>query len=411
MFYNIGQRTPSALTKYRIDDLISIDEGWAIHRNKDSFILYKGWADDGLQRKVEQQDFSAELGVYVIIHRTKDRIDVYRDVHNHAPQVIGDNAFGNDLHLIENCQDDGHPYRKFPCTEITQRAYWDIYTSTIKFEDYFDNKEWCKQIIKSIKFNSFDITQCAEAITEHIRKRLVKFYKQCGHKKTIIRPTGGYDATAIASIALNYNFDIEVQRPMDAETLAQREELIIAMSDEQRYPKYESYQTVKYTPNSNLLLGAMDNYTISEPWLCAPVYKDLYDQLIGMKDSYSYYQIFKQNFTADLDAQWKTNMLKKPYNPNRPRAIWDFMQTNINLIASWHWKDQLIFSPFGDCQVTALMLQVKDEFVPTMIMDKAVVRKITEINCPDLLPALNKSSKDSLLPKNLPDHTKKYFAN
>jgi len=139
MFYNIGQRTPSALTKYRIDDLISIDEGWAIHRNKDSFILYKGWADDGLQRKVEQQDFSAELGVYVIIHRTKDRIDVYRDVHNHAPQVIGDNAFGNDLHLIENCQDDGHPYRKFPCTEITQRAYWDIYTSKIKFEDYFEN--------------------------------------------------------------------------------------------------------------------------------------------------------------------------------------------------------------------------------------------------------------------------------
>ena len=71
MFYNIGQRTPSALTKYRIDDLISIDEGWAIHRNKDSFIIYKGWADEGLQRKVEQQYFSAELGVYVIIHRTR----------------------------------------------------------------------------------------------------------------------------------------------------------------------------------------------------------------------------------------------------------------------------------------------------------------------------------------------------
>ena len=411
MFYNIGRRTPSALTKYRIDDLISIDEGWAIHRNKDSFTVYKGWADEGLKRKVEQQDFSAEYGVYVIIHRTKDRIDVYRDNHNNAPQVIGDDAFGNDLNLINNCQDDAHPYRKFSCTPITQHAYWDIYTSTVKLEDNNEIKDWHKDIIKTIKFNSLTLDQCVEAVTEHISKRLKKFFKQYGHKKTIIRPTGGYDACAIASIALKNNFPIEVHKPFNNIDLADREELLLEMSDIEKYPKYESYQVTKYMPNTNVLLGAMDSYIMSEPWYFPGLYKELYDQLIIYKDSYSYHHIFEHSDTEDFNTNNKIQMIKESFNPNRGEAIWKFAQMTMNNLAEWHWKDQLVCVPYRDFYVTSLMLQVHEQFIPTMIMDKALQRKIIETNCPDLLPALNKSSKDRLLPKNLPDHTKKYFAN
>lgn len=411
MFYNIGQRTPSALTKYRIDDLISIDEGWAIHRNKDSFTVYKGWADEGLQRKVEQQDFSAELGVYVIIHRTKDRIDVYRDLHNHAPQVLGDNAFGNDLHMIRNLRSDATKDAKYPTTPIEQHAYWDIYTNRIKLEDKHETKQWCKQLIKSIKFNSFDIKQCAEAVTQHIVKRMHKFYAQCGNKKIFVCPTGGYDAAAVASIALANNFDIEVRKPLDDDAMANREPLLVEMSDETVYPNFNSYQIVYYEPNTNVLLGSHDCYAMTEPWTYPGVYKaELYDQLKQMKESYGYHKIFVSN-PKNMDLAWKTKEMEKSYGGNRLLAIWDFMQRNINAPASWHWKDQLFFAPLADCNITALMLQVKEEYVPTMIMDKAVQRKIIEINCPDLLPTLNKSISDRFLPKNLPDQTKKYFAN
>ena len=71
--------------------------------------------------------------------------------------------------------------------------------------------------------------------------------------------------------------------------------------------------------------------------------------------------------------------------------------------------------PQRDFNFTCLLLQLKEKYIPEMIMNRAVQRKMIEINCPDLLVLLNKYSlnKPAWFDRSveLPNNVKKYFAN
>jgi len=414
MFYNIGERKELELTK-PIDDLVSVDEGWSKRTTEDGYILYKGWTDNGIEDKINRLDFTSEYGIYTIIHRTKDKINTYRDNHKNAPEIIGPMQFGNDLWLISNARDHAYPNRRFNVTPLDSTAYWNIKENKSSLKPNNEFKEFHKQLMKKIKFNSMDLDECAEACNEHLSKRMKKFFNQYGHKRTLMHLTGGYDSTFIASIVIKNNFPVEIHRAHNDIDLMNREPILIEMSNLEKYPKYESYQQMKYVPNSNLLTGSMDSYALAEPHYYPGLFKSLYDQLITMKDSYSYYMIFKHTQTNHLNSNSRILELKKPYETNRTKAIWDFAQMSVNNLGEWHWRDRLVCVPQRDFNFTCLLLQLKEKYIPEMIMNRAVQRRMIEINCSDLLVLLNKTNRDqpSWYDRSveLPNNVKKYFAN
>ena len=61
------------------------------------------------------------------------------------------------------------------------------------------------------------------------------------------------------------------------------------------------------------------------------------------------------------------------------------------------------------------MMLLKEKYIPEMIMNRAVQRRMIEINCSDLLVLLNKTNRDQPAwydrSVELPNNVKKYFAN
>ena len=259
-----------------------------------------------------------------------------------------------------------------------------------------------------------DLNECAEACNELLSKRMKKFFNQYGHKRTLVHLTGGYDSTVVASIAIKNNFPVEVHRGY-AEPVMDREPILIEISNLEKYPKLETHHVIKYVPNSNLLVGARDEYALVEPSHYSGLFESLYDRLITMKDSYAYHHMFDHYQTKGLNSKSRILELKKPYEKNRAKAIFNFAQLILNAPANFAWRDQLVCKPQSDFNLSCLLFQIKEKYIPEMIMNRAVQRRMIEINCPDLLVLLNKYSLE--IPAwydrsvELPNNVKKYFAN
>jgi hypothetical protein len=414
VFYNIGERKESKITK-PYDNFISVDEGWSKRITEDGYILYKGWTDNGIEDKINRLDFTSEYGFYTIIHKTKDKIYTYRDNHRNVPEIFSPRQFGYDLWLISNERSIPHPDRQFDQTPCDSTAYWDIKENKSYLKPNNEFKEFCKQLMKKIKFNSMDLNECAEACNELLSKRMKKFFDQYGHRRTLVHPTGGYDSTLMASIAIKNNFPVEIHRGHGYIDLMDREPLLLEISNEEKYPKCESYKVIKYVPNSNLLVGARDEYALVEPSHYSGLFESLYDRLITMKDSYAYHHMFKHYQTKGLNSKSRILELTKPPEKNKAKAIFNFAQMSLMSFSNWHWKDQLVCAPQSDFNLSCLLLQLKEKYIPEMIMNRAVQRRMIEINCPDLLVLLNKYSLDKPAwfdrSVELPNNVKKYFAN
>jgi hypothetical protein len=418
VFYNIGERKESKITK-PYDNFISVDEGWSKRITEDGYILYKGWTDNGIEDKINRLDFTSEYGFYTIIHKTKDKIYTYRDNHRNVPEIFSPMQFGYDLWLISNEKSIPHPDRQFDQTPCDSTAYWDIKENKSYLKPNNEFKEFCKQLMKKIKFNSMDLNECAEACNELLSKRMKKFFDQYGHRRTLVPLTGGYDSTLVASIAIKNNFPVEIHRGYP-EPVMDREPLLIEISNSEKYPKLQTHKVVKYVPNSNLLVGGRDEYALVEPRRMQghnddAFYRSLYDQLITMKDSYSYYHIFEHYQTKGLNSNTRELELTKPPEKNKAKAIFNFARMMLMSPANFAWRDQLVCEPQSDFNLSCLLLQLEEKYVPEMIMNRAVQHKMIEINCPDLLVLLNKYVDD--IPAwfdrsvELPNNVKKYFAN